>query len=647
MRKIKARFIKFEIKNKRFEKKVNEAVLKIQKQLSHHNKLVEDYNYFGKGKSERKRLFIELKKSSESISLLLDPQIFLKYSNYPEITSYYYDLQNKLIDFNNELSGRIRKYNVGFDEIYGTNISNYTCKNLFEFLFFKANRNHIIDFYMALKNQAYLYKSYKKGWENLAEFIKYTPDIPDDCKRYIRDKMDKEEFNIDDWSLDLADKFHLSDEVYNLIKNIMNDFNFLKQENIILKERLTENLFQDIPFIMKTLGNSEIKFLGGGNAFNFKVTNLDNNESFVIKLNPDQKSTLISQKLLETDAKKYISKPYYRDYIGIEFEDFDISHTSSNLELLDYYENGDIASYGIHQDEINIDEACFIFTQLADFISILEREDIFFPDMKIANFLLDKNMLINVSDTKSFVKTDSTDYDLCKTEGYVPPEFIYNDEINIPGWHSYCLGIGLYCYLTQTPTKDIVISKFDFNSLLDENGKLKFNAKHSSFKGAIGQQFKDLIERLLNEDPRLRPTMSQVKSELESLHVLVNRWHHKVKHRVNAPSIIIGTEYRLFNQKKVPDDEDQEINMVSDSSDINNSLIYKKQFKSMMRRYSNIQSDLKENNIEAMLRNFEYLRDDIEKLQTAIHDDFQCKVSQDIDSDINSLLVPYPHSMRG
>ena len=153
--------------------------------------------------------------------------------------------------------------------------------------------------------------------------------------------------------------------------------------------------------------------------------------------------------------------------------------------------------------------ALSIYSQMAQALVAIGKEEAAFPDMKNTNWLIDANGKLRIADTKSFVPaTNGTInfkderhkwYNLPNTQYMNSPE-MDDDEFDAKAMHAYMLGKNLYQYLSGCKCNDL-------DGKHDGSGYDFFFAPE--FNTGEGKELKELIIKLIKPHPKSRSTVEK------------------------------------------------------------------------------------------------------------------------------------------
>ena len=142
---------------------------------------------------------------------------------------------------------------------------------------------------------------------------------------------------------------------------------------------------------------------------------------------------------------------------------------------------------------------------MAEKLQALQNANVFFPDAKVTNWLLDSNNEPVIADEKSlrtFEQAQTMGDIFVRTPGYWPPGTVNSKTSeDFEKIHAYILGANIYDYLTSSePPCRKILADLDF--------------KAEVFNGIIGHRYKFLILNLTNPDLSLRMGLEAATKEL-------------------------------------------------------------------------------------------------------------------------------------
>ncbi|MCH9756595.1 MAG: hypothetical protein K0U37_05325 [Gammaproteobacteria bacterium] len=278
------------------------------------------------------------------------------------------------------------------------------------------------------------------------------------------------------------------------------------------------------------LATHSFRYLGGNNSKNFAIesTISEDEAVFVLKVeNRLGRSNEIETRLRDSSVSD-IFMPIFAER---ETAYTDRKGNAYNLLVTEYCDGSDVGSHGhsITDDTERCLSAVMIYSKMADFLGKMQNEFVAFPDMKNANWLIDIEGNLRVSDTKSFVEMSARQKvwfrhglnegtKLMSTTYMSPPEFKYGNTRAFSGdkMHAYLLGKNLYQYLTGS-TPRIFYGK-------DAQGKQKIKTdaseldfSHAVFSTDDGVVLKALIEASVKNNPDERISLTDMHVQLEAI----------------------------------------------------------------------------------------------------------------------------------
>lgn len=301
------------------------------------------------------------------------------------------------------------------------------------------------------------------------------------------------------------------EKVDGLLKILFEGANFNRAELINLYLPIEEG-YQNFQLFLQT---HTIISLGGGNSHNFKITNTRSGKNLVLKIDFREKYPRHADIHLRRRSLENVCTPIWaeRDASFINHKNQQITRS---LLVTDYCQGSDLESHAQLSRPINelISLALHIYLQMASLLRNIVRDGCAFTDMKNSNWLID-NGVLKLADTKSFLFIDESGlldmtipenywfYGITGTMDLIPPEL--NSRIPPPSSadkaHAFMLGKNLYQFLTKVPDLDDVIGK-------------KTDFSDPIFRTPSGALLQELIEKLTQEDSKLRPSMDEVINEL-------------------------------------------------------------------------------------------------------------------------------------
>lgn len=264
------------------------------------------------------------------------------------------------------------------------------------------------------------------------------------------------------------------------------------------------------------LTQNSISFLGGNNSKNFKITPNDDSSPYVLKVD----NRLGMPKSAEMHLR---ANSLAKTFTALEVERQACVKVNGIIEarsllITELCNDGDIVADAMsnQSDFQRMISAVSIYTQMGQIIEGISKDGCAFPDMKNTNWLIDKNKVVRVADTKSFVFTDKDlidakknserGYDLLSTSYMNPKEFSEESSFSADKMHSFMLGKNLYQYLSQCDNAYLRGKNAD---------SLEFDL--DIFQNEIGQQFIPLIKNLVEDAPQNRLSVQDALQRLDQI----------------------------------------------------------------------------------------------------------------------------------
>lgn len=244
------------------------------------------------------------------------------------------------------------------------------------------------------------------------------------------------------------------------------------------------------------------KFLGkGGFARCYELTEMQNKEIFAGKIVSKQLLTKQHQKEKMTQEIA-IHRAVHHKHI-VEFYSF-FEDDQNVYIILELCRRRSLMEMHKRRKAITEPETRYFMRQIVQACQYLHDNKIIHRDLKLGNLFLNDDMELKIGDFGLATKVDfegERKKTLCGTPNYIAPEVL-----NKKG-HSYevdvwSLGCILYTLLIGKPP-------FETSCLKDTYAKIKKN-DYIIPPNKVSPQAKNLINHLLQAEPTLRPTMSQI-----------------------------------------------------------------------------------------------------------------------------------------
>ena len=301
-------------------------------------------------------------------------------------------------------------------------------------------------------------------------------------------------------------------------------------ENILLRiKHGLKNLYtpkeEGYSQFQEFLKNINVTFLGGGNSLIFKITPMNGETPFILKIGsqlgyPKQASAHLRQ----SDLRQIFSHESVNRQVTCPDPHRTYSMLTRSIIVTEFCEGG---SLDAHSERIidpikRAESGLSIYTQMADILLKIESKHCAFPDMKNSNWLLDRNGCLRIADTKTLIPLpedkkinprflDDQFYEARYTVGWEPPERTSDEPYSANKAHAYILGINLFQYLAQqnnfcelrpgaTYYEVKTPEKFDFNLPI--------------FQTKIGSMYKTLIQDIIYKPPEERPSVEEIQLRL-------------------------------------------------------------------------------------------------------------------------------------
>ena len=218
--------------------------------------------------------------------------------------------------------------------------------------------------------------------------------------------------------------------------------------------------------------------------------------------------------------------------------------TPENLYMiLDYCSIGDF-SYQIQVDLLEEDEAKFYIAELILAIEYLHQRNIIYRDLKPENILIDSDGHIKLADfglAKENITNDTPNKTFCGSPQYLSPEML-TKEGTTKASDIYGIGVILYEMVTGNPPFFTQDQDLMYQNIIEN--KLVF---HEYFS----EEFKDLLSKLLDKDPKKRIGINNDKTDLKSHKFFEDiNWEDLAMKKISPPLDLVNVkkEYNLYEK---------------------------------------------------------------------------------------------------
>mmetsp|Transcript_13549 Transcript_13549/g.29249 ORF Transcript_13549/g.29249 Transcript_13549/m.29249 type:complete len:858 (+) Transcript_13549:507-3080(+) len=250
------------------------------------------------------------------------------------------------------------------------------------------------------------------------------------------------------------------------------------------------------------------KLLGkGGFAKVYKVTSLDTNKEYAVKIVP--KANLVKSRArqkLQTEIK--IHRTMKHSHI-CEYKHFFEDKTNCYI-LLELCHNQSMNEMIKRRKSLTEEETRLLMSQIVDATTFMHDCNVIHRDLKLGNLFLSKTMNIKVGDFGLACRVDSTDEKrktICGTPNYIAPEVIEgNKEKRGHSFEVDIWSLGVICYT-------MLVGKPPYESKDVKSTYRRILANEYSFpNGKVGDDARLLISSMLQTDPKARPSLDEVRN---------------------------------------------------------------------------------------------------------------------------------------
>jgi serine/threonine protein kinase len=183
---------------------------------------------------------------------------------------------------------------------------------------------------------------------------------------------------------------------------------------------------------------------------------------------------------------------------------YDHVETSDKVLLfLEYSDGGNLFSHLKRKGKLPEQQACKIFKQICEGVKYLHENNVIHRDLKPDNILLNRSGHVKICDFGWCSEGIHEKMTFCGTLDYMAPEILeginYSFQIDI-----WALGVILY---------ELIHGSTPFVGLTTEQKLFNTSTGNFSFSKSSSLSVRNLIKKLLNMDPNLRPSIEEVLSD--------------------------------------------------------------------------------------------------------------------------------------
>lgn len=195
-----------------------------------------------------------------------------------------------------------------------------------------------------------------------------------------------------------------------------------------------------------------------------------------------------------------------------------------HLFVLPYFSNGDLLDF-LKKTRLDERTARYYFEQILDSVEYMHSHGLAHRDIKAENFLLndDFEMVLtdfghSVSHTDHFGPKLFSDSDAITSPGICPPEYYHGPGYRATEMDGFALGKLLLILVTGfNPFKTTKGTDHAYSLISEGNWQKYWSLTHGWMKKKwvrtedFSEKFKELVEMMLNPNPKLRPTIQQIR----------------------------------------------------------------------------------------------------------------------------------------
>ena len=269
-----------------------------------------------------------------------------------------------------------------------------------------------------------------------------------------------------------------------------------------------------------------LEFLGGNNNKNWKITNRVTHARYTLRVERPEY-------YFDHDLRHRVkTNPNLSRYIAQEIDFYptdEIAHRGSeseyNLSITEYCSQGDVLSYRRSTNESMSHEELVkvvinMTRQIADFALELQRDHLFYMDIKPENFLLRDNGEVFTADLKSILNTLDNPIKtnlIVTTQENAPPEYPSARIYESDPFMTYQLGVLLYLLMVGPDVE----GKREILNRLADNQELDFT--HPVFTAPGGDVIVELIRHATRPNPSERIPLRFLSEAINLVHNNLNQ----------------------------------------------------------------------------------------------------------------------------
>ncbi|KTD48340.1 protein kinase domain-containing protein [Legionella quateirensis] len=285
------------------------------------------------------------------------------------------------------------------------------------------------------------------------------------------------------------------------------------------------------------LGEYHASFLGGRNNLNWLAVNPETEEKYVIRLEPagDGEPIFIATDYLlvdeikkHPDLNKFIAKDTTFFPTGIVPTIDGSDKKLYNIAVSEFCPRGDLGralrqKQGANSPDSEAPKNFEIMQtvldrmeQTCEMAETFHQNNLIYPDFKAENLLEREDGSVITADLKTVKRTNNgmiIANTIDTTKDYEPPE-CDTPKASIDANKYMTYQIGLMTYMLMTGINGD--AKYEALDKLQRDKNFDFDS-HPIFQSEQGIKSRQLIERCMNQDPAIRPTLSEARTQFAAL----------------------------------------------------------------------------------------------------------------------------------